>query len=273
MKVILFANVRDEIKIKEWIIHHLLLGFDMIYLFDHKSIVPLSEQLTCFGDRVFVKRCIENGAIKIKLMNIAAKVALRLRADWMIYLDADEFIVINNRRVPTIRNNIKDLLDKFYFADSVAFQWLMFGTSYHKTDPPGLIIENYTRSNAKLDQHVKTFVRPNQIINSEHPHFYNIKNPKKMVALNGNNMGQTRHFNKNEIPFTSALGFIAHYVYQSEETYKRRKLMLPRDDNAGFRNVEPNLHDQYNEKENTLVRDIYANNMRTYIKNNNISIP
>ena len=34
-KVVLFANVRDEPNIKEWITHHLLLGFDCIYIFDH----------------------------------------------------------------------------------------------------------------------------------------------------------------------------------------------------------------------------------------------
>ena len=31
-KVILFTNARDELKLKEWVAHHLLLGFDFIYI-------------------------------------------------------------------------------------------------------------------------------------------------------------------------------------------------------------------------------------------------
>jgi hypothetical protein len=46
--IILFTNARDEKNIKEWVAHHLLLGFDLIYIFDHKSIKPLSVELKCF---------------------------------------------------------------------------------------------------------------------------------------------------------------------------------------------------------------------------------
>jgi len=39
--VVLFTNARNEKNIKEWAAHHLLLGFDLVYIFDHKSDVPL----------------------------------------------------------------------------------------------------------------------------------------------------------------------------------------------------------------------------------------
>ena len=32
---VLFTNARDESNLKEWCAHHLLLGFDCIYIFDH----------------------------------------------------------------------------------------------------------------------------------------------------------------------------------------------------------------------------------------------
>jgi hypothetical protein len=40
-KTMLFTNARDEKNMKEWVAHHLLLGFDLIYIFDHKSKIPL----------------------------------------------------------------------------------------------------------------------------------------------------------------------------------------------------------------------------------------
>ena len=95
-KVILFTNARDEKNIKEWAAHHLLLGFDLIYIFDHKSQVPIGPQFANFDNRVFVERCEMNSPIKLPLMMRAAKAAQLLGADWMIYLDADEFIMLNN---------------------------------------------------------------------------------------------------------------------------------------------------------------------------------
>ena len=65
-KVILFANVRDETHIKEWASHHLLIGFDMICIFDHKSKKPLSYVFKNFDKRVkILNACHLIGSIKI----------------------------------------------------------------------------------------------------------------------------------------------------------------------------------------------------------------
>ena len=41
--VALFTNARNEKHIKEWVAHHLLIGFELIVIFDHKSIKPLNK--------------------------------------------------------------------------------------------------------------------------------------------------------------------------------------------------------------------------------------
>ena len=69
-KVALFANVRDEKHIKEWAAHHLLIGFDLIYIFDHKSDIPLKSVFKTFDKRVIIERCEMDGAIKIPLMKL-----------------------------------------------------------------------------------------------------------------------------------------------------------------------------------------------------------
>jgi hypothetical protein len=51
-KVMLFTNARNEIHIKEWAAHHLLIGFDKIIIFDHKSDIPLKTVLHGFDKRV-----------------------------------------------------------------------------------------------------------------------------------------------------------------------------------------------------------------------------
>ena len=51
-KVALFTNARDELHIKEWAAHHLLIGFDQIIIFDHKSKIPLTNVFQNFDKRV-----------------------------------------------------------------------------------------------------------------------------------------------------------------------------------------------------------------------------
>ena len=80
--VALFTNARDEKNIKEWAAHHLLIGFNKIIIFDHKSIVPLKDVFKKFDSRVTIidaKHSEKN--VKLTLMNVAVKIAQNLKVD------------------------------------------------------------------------------------------------------------------------------------------------------------------------------------------------
>ena len=261
-KTILFTNARDEKNIREWVAHHLLIGFDLIYIFDHKSKVPLSQELNIFKKGIIVERCELDGPIKMKLMMKASQIASGAGADWMLYLDADEFLILNAFQ------NVKEMLKYYLFADSIAINWLMFGTNNHKKDPEsGLIIENYTRSDLMLDKHVKNFVRPSQVINAITPHYFVISEPTRMLSINMKPMHISKSFNEWIIEYNKCAAFIAHYVFQSEESYINRKINLPRDDNSMFRQMEENIHAKHNEIENLSVKNRYAERISILLKN------
>ena len=225
-KVILFTNARDELKLKEWVAHHLLLGFDFIYIFDHKSKIPLKGQFLDFNKdkfQVYVERCELDGGIKHTLITNGANIAKRHNFEWMLYLDADEFLVINNDKI----TNVKQLLSHYQYADAVSCNWLLFGSNFHIKEPDGLIIDNYIRSETTLSDTLKTFIRPSQFVTPD-PHRPLIKFPNKAYHVNGRQLKNDadNYFYKNRINFEKAQVFIAHYVVQSEETYIRRKLNL-----------------------------------------------
>ena len=262
----LFVNARDEPNIKEWVLHHLNLNFDIIYIFDHKSRIPLNYVFKNFSKKVIIERCNWNNPVKIPLMNRAVKIARSFGADWMIYLDADEFLVLNHYK------GVKHLLQSFNDADSLGINWLMFGTSFHKKTPNGLIIENYTKSEPLLDQHVKTFARPNFINKVLNPHSYKMVNPHKMLSINKKNISNSPAFNPCNIEYKNAPAFIAHYIYQSEETYIKRKINLPTDYTCGFSKIDINIHRLYNTVDNYLVKEKYTDqikNMILFIERNN----
>jgi hypothetical protein len=261
-KVMLFTNARDEKNIKEWAAHHLLLGFDLIYIFDHKSKIPLKTVFSNFDQRVQVERCEMPNKIKLNLMNRASKIAKILNVDWMIYLDADEFIILNNKY-----KGIKHLLSVYNHADSLGVNWLLFGSNHLKKDPDGLILENYTKSELFLNDHLKSFVRPSKIIRPGNPHFYCIKDPTRYFGINNTNITTLHHSNIYNIEYYKAPIFIAHYVNQSEETFTKRKLLLPRDDNGEHRQLNniAEIHNQYNSIENNYPKNKYAEQIKDFL--------
>jgi len=183
-KVAVFTNARNECHIKEWAAHHILIGFDHIIIFDHKSNTPIERDFVNFDKKVKVINVshMEN-PVKITLMNDAIQISKKLNIDWFIYLDSDEFIILHKKF-----KGVKDFLNLYNQADSLGVNWLMFGSNYLTKEPDGLILESYTRSELCLNNHVKSFVRPNKIINSVNPHYYNMINPNRCFDTNNNIM-------------------------------------------------------------------------------------
>lgn len=257
----LFCNARDEINIKEWAAHHLLIGFDIIIIFDHKSKISLKEIFINFDRRVnIIKIDLETNNIKLMLMNKAKEIAKKLNMDWFIYLDADEFLILNN-----MFKGVKHFLNAYSYADSIGVNWLMFGSNNFVNDPSGLLLENYTRSQDKIDQHVKSFVRPNEIKNCENPHFYNIRNPLKMLGIDFKIMKKPYCFNNIDISFYKAPAYIAHYVYQSESSYKRRKIDLKGDDGSIRSDIGKDIHKLYNNIINIQPQK-YVKNIKNFLQ-------
>ena len=261
-KVCLFANARDEKHIREWAAHHLLIGFDKIIIFDHKSKIPLSKVFENFDKRVKIINVSHlNNGIKMILMNKASIIANYLKMDWMIYLDADEFIILNKYK------DIKQFLTVYNHADSLGVNWLLFGSNYLKNDPDDLIIENYTKSDLFLNDHLKSFVRPSKIVRAVNPHFYYIRDPTRYFGINNINLKNTYYSNNYHVEYSKAPIYIAHYLNQSEETFTKRKITLPRDDTGVHRQLNVReIHNQFNSTENNYPRNKYAVGIKKFLK-------
>jgi len=262
-KVVLFANARNEINIKEWAAHHLLIGFDNIIIFDHRSDVPLKKIFTNFDKRVKIINCsfLQN-PIKMLLMNYALRLARKMQVEWLIYLDCDEFLFFNKQM------GVKKLLERFPHADSVSINWLVFGSNHFVKDPEGLIIDNYIKSEKILDPHVKSFVRISQALGAVNPHYYDIKNSSRMYNVTNTRMSAPYCFFPNKLPYNSVLAYIGHYINQSEETYIRRKLLLPEDDTGSIRQIEnlQIIHNTGNKVNNLFPKTKYSENIKLFIK-------
>lgn len=255
MRTILFCNARDEKHLVEWAVHHEKLGFSTIYITDHKSIVPVKA--SDMPMNVIVKRC-EKDIRKHMRMFQAVQQACRENQDWMMYLDADEFLSIRD-------GNIQDLLVKQSSYDQVGFHWLMFGSNFLDESPKS-ILQHYIRSDEFLDFHLKTIVRPRSVNLSGliMPHQYALKPRCRSVAWNNELLNDKDPWfypgiHQRKYKFFEVPAFIAHYANQSQDTYVQRKVNLPRDDNFQFRSAleKDAFHAQFNVCENTYLCDKY----------------
>jgi hypothetical protein len=265
--VYLFTNARDEPNIAEWVAHYLLLGFDKIHIFDHKSVTPISQTLgTNFNNTVTVQRVNADGNIKLKMISEAVEIAIQNKASWMLYLDADEFLLLNKI------NNIKELLNMFHFADALAINWLMFGTSGHRTQPSGLLTENFIRSDKMLNPHVKTFVRPDKVkVPITNAHFYYLANPNRLFAATGNRM-QIGPFNSVAKLFVNVCAYIAHYYSQSEDEFNRRKGRTMDDGGPPKSRSDSSLHSNHNDVVNNQLQNKYSQRIKDFLAQNNIKL-
>lgn len=257
-RIALFTNARDEKNIKEWAAHHLLLGFDLIFIFDHKSKEPLKKVFKNFDKRVIIIDGSKlEGSVKMPFMNWALNIAQRLQINKFIYLDADEFLVLHSPF-----SHVRDFLSK-YNVPSLAINWLMFGSNHHETDPTTLLIESYTKSDASLNIHVKTFVSTAAAWKASNPHFYDLYPEYNHLhfSLEGHMLPPFYHHKYNK-SFVDVPAYIAHYINQSEETFQRRKLDLPMDD-TGKKRVVANydskkFHSEHNAVENLELLSTYS---------------
>jgi hypothetical protein len=254
MKTILFTNARDEDNILEWVVHHLNLGFDHIFIVDHKSIDPIDSKLKIIPRELVTVSRNDGDVFNNNLIINAHKYAIGGGYDWMLYLDADEFLVLN------YDEDVKSFLIKYEEFDQVGLNWLLLGSNNHHNKPSDTIISSYTKSEEYLNVHLKSFLnlkRKNTNKMNPHPHVYYLNNMARSVNVEKNTLNKkdTYWFN-TEKKYNEVSGYVAHYLFQSYETYLSRKINVPRDDNGLFRDVIPedDFHKQYNNFTNETIK-------------------
>lgn len=256
-KTILFTNARNENNMLEWTLHHLQLGFNHIYIVDHLSDKPLSAVLKKVPN-VTVMRNNQNVIEKGDLMRNAVQYAQKNKYDWMLYLDADEFLCLhkyNDAKLYPVDAFLSAYNDK---ADQIGLNWLQFGSNFHEKTPAGTILENYTKSEKALDRHVKSFLRCSCYVSVCTPHAYQTTDMSRSLSTNLSTLDEeSPYWFHNDTPVDDLSAFVAHYIYQSKETFIQRKIKLPRDDAPGVYREMIDVHQFYNDMDNFSVRDKY----------------
>ena len=273
-KTILFTNCRDENNILEWIVHHKNIGFDFIYIIDHKSIIPIKHIINKNIENIHIERNdneIDKNNNKMVFIDNAISYSKKNKYDWMLYLDADEFLILKDD------DNIKSFIFKYKEYDLVGLNWLYFGNNYYHITPKGTILENYTKCQNKFNLHIKSLTKVNKIIsNGPNPHYYKIKGTIIGVDYNMLN-DNSPWFYDLQMNIDDTPGYIAHHWCHAYEIYEDRKINRIHDDGGCTKVRPPFSYDymsSYNNIHNYFPRDKYndINKINIELIVNNIKI-
>lgn len=212
----LCAIIKNEAPyLVEWIEYHRMMGVELFYLYDNNSTDNTQEILAPY---------IKNNIVRYKPWHSYQPGQMPAYNDclqnnkeesfWIGFVDLDEFIV------PVKNNSIPELLKDFEEYGGLGINWILYGSSGHKTKPEGLIIENYTyRSNDDFDpnRHIKSIVNPRKVKSCANPHFF---------IYTDSNYAVTENKEKIDGPFSAknSMGKIRinHYFTRSKDEFIKK---------------------------------------------------
>lgn len=180
--VCIVAIVKDEDKfLDEWLIYHKLIGIDHFIIYDDSQDSSLDAFLIPHLDFITIipwwkLRDRQQRGNQIKAYNHALNNYLD-SFEWVIFLDADEFIVLNEH------SKVIDLLSHFKEYNAVSLNWLIFGHNGHYDEPSRLVTTSFIRRMENPSEEVKTFSRTYAIKEILHPHYCELKNGLRTSAV------------------------------------------------------------------------------------------
>jgi hypothetical protein len=217
------AIYRDEAPyLREWVAFHRLVGVDRFFLYNNRSVDAHEEALApFFQDGTALVHDWPIFPAQIQAYDHCLKTH-RDDARWIAFIDLDEFLFS-----PTGRP-VSEILSEFERWPGVGVNWAVFGASGHRTRPPGLVIENYTRRTADsgINRHIKSIVDPTRVRGFSMPHFFMYTDGP---AVNEN----ARAITGPPFSLTEDVSFarlrVNHYATKSEEEYRRKLARGPAD--------------------------------------------
>lgn len=143
LRVAICAIAKNEGKyLAEWVAFHHLTGFGPIRVYSHESTDDSDRVLTQLAARDLVEWEPWSAPPDKKPQWLAYEdglAQLRGRAEWIAFIDIDEFLVTPQHA------SIQAFLHDHQDLEALAVNWKMFGSSGLRTHEPGLVIERFTQ--------------------------------------------------------------------------------------------------------------------------------
>jgi glycosyl transferase family 92 len=153
----------------EWIEFHRLVGAERFFLYNNGDREAQRQLLRPYTDEGIV--VLHEWPEFPPVFSAYEDCLTRHRTDsrWIAFIDTDEFLF------SPLGRPVPELLVDYEEWPAVVVNWAMFGTSGHRTKPPGPVIENFVwrTDDSDFNTHVKSIVDPARTeAYCNNPHFF-----------------------------------------------------------------------------------------------------
>ena len=147
MKCVIAAVARDENRyIREWVQHHLSLGFDEITIYDNYSKIPLQSEIDKLPQASRARVRVEMEPISGNPQLSCYTKALRHykgHAEWVAFIDIDEFI--------QLEKPLSDILDLPESVGALFVCWQFYNANGHEKYEDLRVMERFTQKCPTMD--------------------------------------------------------------------------------------------------------------------------
>ena len=240
----------------EWVSFHHIVGIKKFYIYLHKctdnSIEVIQKLQKNFDIQCFT---VPDDTWRPQLVCYQhAYQEFGHQIDWMSFIDGDEFLF------PTKAELLTEVMEDFQYEklSALGVWWACYGSSWHITEPNGLIIENYQHRpplDITYNSHIKSIVRGHQGASfsiGPNAHIFNTIYGTKDESMRNIEFGFTPKMNTTYNKLR-----INHYVCQSQQYFKEFKQNSGAAD-AGPLAIRPDewwvKHDRNDEKDDSILK-------------------
>ena len=266
---VIFTINKCENDINEWIVHHILLGFQHIYIYDDNSIIPILSTISILPDNI--KACVTvytltneyeinpnklnapipeliyydeeiynrfNHEKQLYFYNYFVKYH-KDKAKWVLCCDVDEYVYLS------IDTNINDYIESVQEYDIIFLPWVMYGTSYFTDKPSGLIIDNFRCHESSYFGTGKSII--------------NIKNIKQITHVHTiNNINNIHRPNVLNVKIGELRAHLNHYFTKDCKSFYSKKMKIARGQTNFFERtpssiIGPTVSPQFNKCTNHIM--------------------
>lgn len=144
----------------EWATYHAAIGFDHIYFYsnddDAETLYEALRPLMIANPSLISYRHFPfQGQQAYIYMDFFDRFSSE--TEWVAFIDIDEFL---NLRGKTISEYMESVSCE---ADSICFNWIIFGNNGYERRPTGSVLRNYTKRESKCHSYTKSMVRTKKI--------------------------------------------------------------------------------------------------------------
>jgi len=222
----------------EWVAYQRLLGADLVLIYDNGHDGEGTALLHDLDQHGVITRVEWQGAFPHGPQVPAYDDALRRlsgRADWVLFVDIDEFVV------PRQADSLPAFLKEVDELDGVWFPWLIFGSSGQETHQPAPVTERFLLREYVDDATVtpvKSVVRPHRT-RGAHLHVHHVTTDAYANPLGERAFLTTAdgHRRSAQLARGHDVVRVHHYMTKSRQEW-REKVARGRAD-RGFADVEP----------------------------------